>query len=278
MNEIEILEEKLKYTYQAYQMAGMMSRFKAGFLGRSAHELRSPVSKLTSLHQIILYDLCESPEEEREFISEAYQAARKLIQLLDEVILVSKVDYGGIKMELIPKKLSSIFNTIYSLTYLQANNYNIKLEISSPNPDIYVMVDEKRFQQVLLNLIDTAITYTKKGKISLGYDPSIVDGLLKINLDLPCHYSIWSETVDLLEQLPLSDISHDQIKSFSQQIDFSPGMKLMLSQTLLEAMGGTLVVEDQNLQSSVDNSEITRLQCLIPVVEGKNSFPELAED
>ena len=70
MNEIDELKEELKQAQLAYQMAAQMSQFKAGFLARTSHELRSPLSSMIGLHQLILSDLCESPEEQKEFIKE----------------------------------------------------------------------------------------------------------------------------------------------------------------------------------------------------------------
>ena len=53
MNELKILREKLKQAQLAYQMAITINQFKTGYLGRIAHELRSPLSNLMSIHQLI---------------------------------------------------------------------------------------------------------------------------------------------------------------------------------------------------------------------------------
>ena len=80
-DEIEALKEELKQTELALQMAAQMSQFKGGFLARTSHELRSPLSSLIGLHQLIVSDLCDDPEEEREFVAQAYQYALKLMGL-----------------------------------------------------------------------------------------------------------------------------------------------------------------------------------------------------
>jgi signal transduction histidine kinase len=81
-------------------MAKEMSQFKAGFLARTSHELRSPLSSLIGLHQLILADLCDSPEEAREFVAQANASALKMVKLLDEVIAVSKTEHGTNRLEL----------------------------------------------------------------------------------------------------------------------------------------------------------------------------------
>ena len=65
MSEIDQLKNELRQIQLAYALQRQISHFKGGFLARISHELRSPLSQLTSLHQLILNDLCEDPQEER---------------------------------------------------------------------------------------------------------------------------------------------------------------------------------------------------------------------
>ena len=60
----------------AYRQLLALERFKSGFLARTSHELRSPINTIVSLHQLILEDLCEGPEEEKEFIEQSKNAAQ----------------------------------------------------------------------------------------------------------------------------------------------------------------------------------------------------------
>ncbi|MGK7877782.1 MAG: sensor histidine kinase [Xenococcaceae cyanobacterium] len=274
MNEIEALKEKLKQTQLAYQMAAQMSQFKAGFLARTTHELRSPLSSLMGLHQLILSDLCESPEEEREFLNQAYKYAQKLMKIIDEIVAVSKTEYGTIQLEIQPVQLGRILSELYNLTYLQAANRNLQLEISPSDPELYVMADRQRFLQVLVTLVDTAITFTKKGSIQVWLHSSMASDSVQINIDIPCPLSIWSEPVDLLQQTP--ETTSEAAKSFSQKLELSPGMKLFLSQTLLEVMQGHLEVVD--VSPEVAKEPVTRLQCSIPLASAEAVAQELAED
>ena len=74
----------------AYEAAIDLAQFKSSFLARTAHELRSPMNALISSLQLISADLCDSPEEEREYVGIAQEAALKFIGLLDEVIKVDR--------------------------------------------------------------------------------------------------------------------------------------------------------------------------------------------
>ncbi|MGK7926305.1 MAG: sensor histidine kinase, partial [Spirulina sp.] len=136
--ELETLKTELEQTKLAYQMAAQIGLFKSGFLARTSHELRSPLNSLLGLHQLILADLCESPEEEREFVKQAHEAALKLIKLLDDIIYVSKVEYGFTRVEIHPFPLTEVFGELQRLIHLQAANRSYELEIDYPEPELYI--------------------------------------------------------------------------------------------------------------------------------------------
>jgi K+-sensing histidine kinase KdpD len=260
MNEVEVLKEELKQTQLAYQMAIQWSQFKAGFLARISHELRSPLSSLIGLHQLILSDLCESPEEQREFLSQAHQSALKLMRLIDEVVDIAKTSYGTKNMTVEPVLLTEIFTDAHSLTHLQAANRNLKLQIESPDPSLYVMVDRARMLQLLAILIDGAIEVMREGKIVLAAYPSSEPSVLDVGIEIESPFQVWNDSTDLLQHL--NSVSPENLPSNTSPLNFSPGMKLMLAQTLIETMKGHLIVLDLTQEEA---KPLTRLQCSIPL-------------
>ena len=245
LRRIENLEAELKNTQLAYQMAAQMSQFKAEFLARTSHELRSPLSSLIGLHQLILSDLCESPEEQKEFLTQAYNSAMKLMALIDEIVAVSKTEYGTKQLKMESLSLADLFQEVRNLTHLQAANRNLKLEIVPPESTIYVSGDRSRLIQTLTNLIDNGITMMKEGCIKLiAIEEAEV---IKIEINFDCPAQMWQEEVKTKESLLDRDLA--QIRDLVQNIKLSPSMRLLLSQTLLETMGGSL-----QLLSSVSDS------------------------
>lgn len=267
MNKFDELTEELKQTQLAYQMAAQMSQFKAGFLARTSHELRSPLNSLIGLHQLILSNLCESPEEEREFITQAYQSALKLMQLIDEIISVAKTEYGSNRLDLQSLQLTDIFDRVYSLTHLQAANRNLILAILPPDPSLYVLADRARLVQLIVNLIDSGISVMEEGKIAVTASSSSDSDWIEIAIDFQCPANIWNEQVDKDDEVEIisqhnpvnqkSPNTKQEIKQLIQEITLSPPMKLLLSQTLLETMGGHL--EMLELPSANKDDSWTRL-------------------
>lgn len=263
--DIQPLKEELKQTQLAYEMAKEMSYFKGGFLARTAHELRSPLSSLIGMHQLILSDLCDSPEEAREFVAQANTSALKMVKVLDEVIAVSKAEHGTNRLDILSLPLSQVFEDVHRLTHMQAANSNLQFEVVPPTPEIHVLADLRRFQQVLVGLVDTAIaklSNRKEGSIKLSATCSPDSKEVYIWFDVQCPTSAWSEVVDLLSTTPEMEKQPGRIS------ELSPGLTLLMVQTIVEVMQGRLEVLPLSPGEGVAYSAtdtLTRLQFSMPL-------------
>ncbi len=256
--EVLALKEKLKQAEVAYHMAAEMSQFKAGFLARISHELRSPLNSLIGLHQIILSDLCEDPAEEREFVAQAHTSALKMVALLDEILKVARTEYGTNQLEIQPVQLAQVLAQVYDLTHLQAANRNLRLQVMPADPEIYVMADHRWLRQVLVNLVDTPLKLMEEGNITVSVHPDAASGYVRILIEDERPASTWGDPVDLLRSVPEID------KSADENFTLSPGLTLLICQTLLELMKGCLEV--LAVPSPGAKSNMTRIQCSIPLM------------
>ncbi|MGA7932007.1 MAG: HAMP domain-containing sensor histidine kinase [Kovacikia sp.] len=255
-NDNQKLSEHLKQITLAYQMATEMSAFKGGFLARASHELRSPLNGLIGMHQLILSDLCDSAEEEREFIAQANESARKMVDVLDKILDVARVQHGTVKMEIQPTQLTQILQEVHDLTYLQARNRNLQLQIPFPDADLYVLTDPHRFRQILIYLIDFAISRAPESGITVSTRPSPKSGYIDIWIDDHCSAAARSEPVNLITDANLDPAV------------FSSGLNLLAAQTLLQLMQGHLEIVSVSPESEIPSNDppLTRVQCSIPMV------------
>lgn len=251
--ESQLLQE-LKQTQLAYYQAREMSKFKAGFLARTGHELRSPLSGIIGLHQLILADLCENPQEEREFIEQAHDKSLKLLKLIDQILNISKLESGRNKLDIETLQLSEFLQDIYDLTYLLAANCNYAFTLSLPDPEVHILADSRWLKQVLINLIDTAIKEMEQGNIYLSSNLPGTGNHINIWLDVPTPAVVASESIDLITS---------ENSELQKNIDLSPGMKLLLNQSLLELMGGKLEILPLPTNEK-QTQQLTRLQISIP--------------
>ena len=193
------LLQQIKQTQLAYQMAQEMGQFKAGFLARTTHELRSPLNGLIGLHQLILSDLCDDPAEEREFIAQAHEKALKLLHLIDEILSIARTEHGTNKLDIQPQSLTEILQEVNHLTYMLAANRNFPLRVLPPDPGIYVLADHRWLRQVLVSLVDTAIAQMEEGSIQISSSLSPTNKTVYICLDMPDHALPNNESIDLIK-------------------------------------------------------------------------------
>ncbi|WP_375509989.1 sensor histidine kinase [uncultured Nostoc sp.] len=257
--DMPLISQQLQQTQLAYQMASEMSHFKGGFLARTTHELRSPLSGLIGLHQLILSDLCEDPAEEREFIAQAYERTLKLLKLMDEILSVARTEHGTNKLDIQPRPLAQVLQEVHNLTYMLAANRNFPLQLLPADPEIYVLADYLWLRQILISLIDTAITQMQEGSIYISSNTVPTSNFVNIWLDVPTHAIPWSEAIDLIK-------SENQPTEIDQRkAALSPGMRLLINQTLVEVMGGKLEILPSTIAKE-SHQEISRLQISMPLV------------
>ncbi|MCC5624425.1 sensor histidine kinase KdpD [Nostoc sp. CHAB 5715] len=253
------ISQQLQQMHLAYLMAREMSQFKGGFLARTTHELRSPLSGLIGLHQLILSDLCEDRAEEREFIAQAHERTLKLLKLMDEILSVARTEHGTNKLDIQPRPLAQVLEEVHKLTYMLAANRNFSLQLLPADPEIYVLADYLWLCQILISLIDTAITQMEEGSICISSSTVPTSNFVNIWLDVPTHAIPWSEPIDLIK-------SEDHLTQIDQgNAALSPGMRLLINQTLVEVMGGKLEILPSTIAKE-PHQEISRLQISIPLV------------
>jgi signal transduction histidine kinase len=266
-----LLLRQVKQTQLAYYMAKEMSQFKAGFLARITHELRSPINGLIGLHQLILSDLCEDAAEEREFVAQAHERALKLHKLIDEILSVARTEHGTNKLEIQPQQLAQLLQEVHNLTYMLAANRNFSLMLLPPESETYVLADPKWLRQILVNLIDTTVAQMEEGSIRLSSAIAPTNDCVYIWLDVPTHAIACSEPIDLITS------TCQPVQTEGDNVYISPGMKLLLNQTLLEVMGGKLEILSSPI-TEASQEQITRLAISIPLVIPEAEFPQLIEN
>ncbi|MGJ3246617.1 MAG: sensor histidine kinase [Elainellaceae cyanobacterium] len=272
------LYEELLHTQLAYQMAIEMGHFKAGFLARTSHELRSPMNGVLSLHQLILADLCEDHAEEREFVAQAYACGQKMLALLDETINISKLEHGTTRLNIQPLQLSYLLSEVRQLTQLHAQNRNVKLHIDEPDSDLYVAVDHRWFRQVLINLIVTPIYAMDGGSVRVVIEsaPPSNTVVLRIEDDRP--QETWSEPLDLMQQSPEQLSSPKaclqalrQANDTSKLATLAPlstsGLSLVSNQIIMHLMQGSLEIlaapSKNGHMPNLDHANTIQIQCEI---------------
>jgi len=256
MNELEQLQRDNKALTLALQTQQEINGYKQFFLARVAHELRSPLSSLMSLQQLILHDLCEDPAEEKAFLKDANVAAHKLLKMIDDLVTVAKIDYGKISLERHPLALKDLFSELEYTIKLPLGNHNFNLKLCAPDSLPLINGDRQKILWVLRNLIDRALTSIAdhSGTIILDGSEDSDPSTVVITLQLPCGADLWqfSPTDNQIDDMA-DALAPNPLANIPQNISLSPPLTWQLTQTLMEKMGSSVAITADHLGANNTN-------------------------
>ena len=144
------------------------NRLKSEFLANTSHELRTPLNAILGFLRLVLDGLCDNPQEEREFLQNAYNSARNLLSLINELLDSAKIEAGKLDLNLTEVNIAAVFAEVEKLSRVQAAQKGLRLSFSATPPESLVRADSGKLQQVLLNLVANALKFTHQGEVRVG--------------------------------------------------------------------------------------------------------------
>lgn len=229
-DEIFTREQLLK----AKQKAEEATKSKSRFLANMSHEARNPLNSI--LGMIDLLSESDLNAEQRESLNVMQYSAKKLYQLLNDILDLSRIEANRIKLEIMPfnlfDELQTLVKSYESQVYLKQNK--LKLTINQGVPK-NVKSDPLRLSQIISNLISNANKFTNKGIIELIVSPLNVSGK-KADLKFEVKdtgIGITQENINIFEDYEQGDNS-------ITRTDGGSGLGLSISKSLCELLGGSL--------------------------------------
>jgi hypothetical protein len=143
-----------------------------------SHELRTPLNSILGFSQLLKHD-SDTPmtQEQQDFIQEILQAGKHLLDLINEVLDLAKIESGHIDLTLEPVSVHEVVDTCHKLIQPMASERNISINCTDGGCQfLQVKVDHIRFRQVILNLLSNAVKYNNEhGQVEISCD--LEDGL-----------------------------------------------------------------------------------------------------
>lgn len=160
ITEIKRAEERV---IQAKEQAEQANRAKSEFLSSMSHELRTPLNAILGYTQLFEYDGNLKPQQ-IENVREIRKAGEHLLQLINDVLDLAKIESGNMTVSLEPVLVSRLISECFTLVQPQADAKGIRLvaNVAQFN-NTYVVADNVRVKQVLLNLLSNAVKYNHVG-------------------------------------------------------------------------------------------------------------------
>ncbi len=158
---------------------------KSDFLANMSHEIRTPINAVMGMNAMILRESDDAAI--REYAGKAHNASKTLLALVNDILDLSKIEAG--KMEIVADVyyLSSVLNNVVNMMRVKAEEKKLafSVEVDENIPD-ELMGDETRVSQVIINLLNNAIKYTREGSVCLkveaaGRDDDTVQLMLSVS-------------------------------------------------------------------------------------------------
>lgn len=158
-------QEARRQAEEARQQAEEASRLKSEFLANTSHELRTPLNGIIGFLKLVLDGMADDPEEQEDFIQEAHKSAIHLLDLINDVLDIAKIEAGKMPIDMVPVNLKELLVNVENFARPLAEQKGLELKILLPatRDEITLNGNYQRLLQVLLNLVGNAIKFTHEG-------------------------------------------------------------------------------------------------------------------
>ncbi len=159
--------------------AEQADKLKSAFLANVSHEIRTPLNAIVGFSDLLTST--NVPEEKEEFSQIISSNTNQLLNLINDILDLSKIESGMMVMRRFDFDFALSFNEFYKSFAQRNTNPNLKILCDNPYTSLVLLADQKRLNQIINNFTSNAMKYTKEGYIKMGY--SYVNGGLKIYVE-----------------------------------------------------------------------------------------------
>ncbi len=172
---IKDITERVNYESNlkiAKEKAEESDRLKSAFLSNMSHEIRTPMNAIIGFAELLSQNNLND-DDKKEFIVHINHGTENLLNLIDDIIDISKIEAGQIRINNSVVRISSVFSELQNL-FLKIlkrqgrENLTISIENNGFDPDLNISADPFRLKQVFLNLLNNAVKFTETGGVTFG--------------------------------------------------------------------------------------------------------------
>lgn len=167
ITNLKLMEQELKLAMTRAEAASVA---KSQFLANMSHEIRTPLNGLLGMLQLL--QLTTLVPEQQDFLDTAYESGRNLLQVLNDILDLSKIESGKLELSSHRMALDIVLDEVVAVFSHQAQQrgVNVSWKTDDTLPNTFLM-DTGRLRQILFNLIGNAAKFTSKGSVSVEAYP-----------------------------------------------------------------------------------------------------------
>ena len=245
VNNADSQDEELRKKIEELEAA---SRSKDAFIANISHEVRTPMNAILGFSELIL-QLDES-DTVNEYATEIKNASKNLLSIINDLLDISKIESGKMELSSVAYYLHYLFTDIESIMSIPVQNKGIEFKVNiDPELPSQLFGDIVRIRQVLTNLCNNAVKFTKEGYVELSasfekYDGNGVDDNESTVDMTTLVFSVRDTGIGITKE------NLEKIFDKFQQVDMrknrgieGTGLGLSISRQLIELMSGTIEVD-----------------------------------
>jgi len=251
--------KQIKKQKQIAKEMALNSKYKSEFLANMSHELRTPLNSILLLSELLLKNSGRNlTTEQAEYISVIHQSGGNLLELINEVLDLSKIEAGEMEITLEDSALDNILQNIKStfspIALEKGVGFEMKNEISAP---LRLTTDQQRIEQVLRNLLSNAFKFTESGTVSVEIFNSSKFGVSGKSKMIGIRVSDTGIGIPEEKQQLIFE-SFRQVDGSIQRKFGGTGLGLAICKQIAELLGGSISVESSEGEGS-------RFTLLLPI-------------
>lgn len=218
------------------QEAENANQLKNQFLANTSHELRTPLNGIIGSIRCVMDGFCNSEQEEKEYLQQADNAAVHLLEIIDDILSIAKIEAGKLSVNPEPVDLHQIINEVINLQTASLQRKHLKFNLLFCPEIAIVCADTTKLKQVILNVISNSIKFTDTGTISLITHLEHPQAIITI---IDTGIGIDPQQQSKLFR-PFVMIDGSTTRKFS-----GTGLGLAISKNLMKMMGGDITISSQ---------------------------------
>ncbi len=230
---------------KARERAEESDRLKTAFLANMSHEVRTPLNAILGFSSIF-NDKTLPSEERGRFIDLIHQSGIQLLNIIDDIVDVARIEQGNLRISMMPVELQPLLREVMDIMKLDlADGRKPDIELSMQNhlpAGFHFLTDPLRLKQVLMNLLNNAIKFTKKGEVVLevfSNEKQVVFNVEDSGMGMP------PDKIEVIFE------RFRQVDESSTRGAGGNGLGLFISKNLVEKMGGKISVRSNPGNGSV---------------------------
>ena len=243
------IEEALK---SAKEEAEYANHVKSAFLARMSHEIRTPLNAITGMAYVI--KKTDVTTMQKNYLDKITRASRDMLGIINDILDFSKIEAGKIEIERISFSLDDVLEQLVSIVSFKIDEQHIDFSMTKDAEiPAFFWGDQKRIQQILLNVVNNAVKFTKDGEVSIS-----IRLVAKVKDSYVIEFSIKDTGIGMssaqLEQLfkPFNQGDSSISRRFG-----GTGLGLSIVKSLVERMGGSIEVYSALDEGSTFNIQLT---------------------